>query len=206
MTHTIGRRKRRRASLRAGGVAVLAVAPLVLASCGGDANATGPAEGATAQGSGQATGGDFDAFRQCLADNGVEMPAMPDAGGQAGQGGAPPSMPDQAAMDKAMQACADVAPGGGPGGPGAGFGGGSGGSGMQAYAQCLTDHGVTMPTPGQGSPPPSASPQDGAGPTGQPPAGGAPMGLDTSDPTVAAAVAACADLAPSPPSGAPGAG
>lgn len=102
-------------------------------------------------------------------------------------------------------------------------------AGMQEYMSCLTDNGVTLPDAGEGGmgqPPEGADgerpepPADGEAPQGadgempEPPAdgemsqggpgGGAMFGLDTSDATVAAAIEACADLAPEMPQGGPG--
>jgi hypothetical protein len=192
---SLHRRSRRWRAVAA--ASVLAVAPLSLAACGGgDA-----AAGATSQ----AGADDFAAFQQCLAENGVEMGAPPDQGGAGGGDAA--QMPDQEAMAQAQEACADLAPEGmGQGGPGMGQGG-PGGEELTAYVECLADNGVEVEGPGAGGEPPSGEPPTGGeapndGEAGAPPEGGAMFGLDESDPEVAAAIEACAELAPEPPSGA----
>ncbi|WP_326556292.1 hypothetical protein [Micromonospora sp. NBC_01796] len=85
-----------------------------------------------------------------------------------GFGGLRPSGVDDATWQKAQQACASTLPTGGPGrGQGARPGGGAAPGG--AYANCLTDHGVTL----------------------------APD-LNTTDPKVTAALDACKVLSPAP--------
>jgi hypothetical protein len=75
---------------------------------------------------------------------------------------------------------------------------------MAAFASCMAENGVTLPQRGDGG---------GSPPTGTPPAGGpgqnggamaAPSGVDAT--TWAAAQKACAQYAPTPPSGASTAG
>jgi hypothetical protein len=69
--------------------------------------------------------------------------------------------------------------------------------GHDAFAQCLTEHGVSAPP--QGQPPQGQLPQ-GAPPQGTPPQGGtppAPPGVDQQ--TWDAALQACQSLAPAPP-------
>lgn len=208
------RRARRWHQLAA--VSLLALAPVALAACGGG-NDTASASGSNGSSSQGSNTGQQQKYLECLAKNGVSLPSRPAAGEQptpGQQGGTPPSMPDPAAMQKAQQACAKLAPQGG-GFPGGGFPGGGNASQFQAYRDCLTQHGVTLPDRGQG--PQGGPPQGGTPPTdssgqpvqpgqvqnGQPPQGGTPFGLDTSDPTVAAAVQACQDKAPNfgPPNG-----
>ena len=59
---------------------------------------------------------------------------------------------------------------------------------LTAYRSCLSDHGVTLPTPAAGaSATPGAGGRGGLGGVGQ---------LDTADPRTAAAVKACAPLRP----------
>lgn len=180
---------------------LLVVAPLSLAACGGSSSAsTSTAKAGNSSGTGnQASAADMQAYRECLAKNGVSMPTPP-ADGEASPSGqseqTPPSMPDQSTMQAAQKACADLAPAGGmnPGGaPGAG------GQEMQAYTQCLTEKGVTLPDRSQSGAPPANPGSNEAGATQ--PSDRGPFGLDTSDPTVKAAVAACADVAPKMPSG-----
>ncbi len=166
-------------------VAVLAFAPL--AACGGDdtdASAADASSDATGAGS-----GDMQAFQDCLAENGVEMGGPPADGADGEQ----PAAPDQEAMAQAQEACGDLMPEGGPGG--AGGPGGMGGEEMQAWTDCLADNGVEMTQPDRGELPSDGETPD---PGDMPDAGegGTPFGLDTSDPEVAAAVEACADLQP----------
>lgn len=181
---------------------LLVVAPLSLAACGGSSSAsTSTAKAGNSSGNGnQASAADMQAYRECLAKNGVSMPTPP-ANGESrppsGESdGTPPSMPDQSTMQAAQKACADLAPAGGTN-PGAAPGGG--GQEMQAFAQCLTKNGVTLPDPSQSGAPPANPGSNEAGATQ--PSDRGPLGLDTSDPTVKAAVAACADVAPKIPSG-----
>lgn len=193
---------------RAGAAAVvLALAPLGLAACGGDDDAS-----AAADSNGAASSSDMEAFQQCLAENGVEMGAPPSQDGSGGSGasggGTQGSMPDREAMQKAQEACADLMPEGmGQGGPGMGPGGGS--EELQAYTECLSENGVEVQGPGSGGgePPSDQAPSDGSdgsdGADRQPPSGSM-FGLDSSDPEVAAAMEACADLEPSMPSGGQG--
>ena len=150
-------------------MAIAAVVGLMLiaAACGGGSSTT--TAGATAT-----TGGDQQSSRQaytdCLAQNGVTLPQRGQGNGQGnGQGGPsgsfdpanppanrgtlPPGV-DQATMDKARTACQSLRPAGGFGG------GGGGGTAFQAYASCMKDHGVTLPSRGGSStdtstPPPS---------------------------------------------------
>lgn len=181
------------------------LAPLGLAACGGaDSAASDSAASGRAASSGDtASSADMQAYTDCLAANGVELPSRPTDGSPPEAGGTPPSMPDQDAMASAEEACADLAPEGGFGSGGGAPGGGApgGGADMAEYTSCLEDNGVTVPEPGQGRGQ-GAPPEDGsADRAGTPPVdGGSPMGLDTSDPTVAAAVEACASLLPERPS------
>jgi hypothetical protein len=95
------------------------------------------------------------AYRDCLSQHGVNLPSgrpggRPSGGFGGGNGGggfgggvfggASPNP----TMQAAMQACASLRPKGG-------FGGGRGGfnsSAMAAFASCMKDHGVTLPTNG----------------------------------------------------------
>lgn len=196
--------------------ATLALAPL-LAACGSD-DGTAVASDATsaASPSPDAAGDGFDApgdLAACLAEHGVELPAgggpsgSPAFGGGAppdgAPGGAPPSLPegvDAAAMQAAMEACGDLAPGGVP------FGGDVSEEDQEAlrvYRSCLADNGVEMgAAPGGATPPPTA--EDPTDPPGSFPT------PDLDDPEVAAAFETCEPLQPEgfggPPGGAPGAG
>jgi hypothetical protein len=177
--------------MRIGALLLGAAAVAGLAAACGGSSATPPANAA-------ANGGNaFAAYTECLAKNGVVLPsasARPDRSGGVrpsnrpsarpsggtGNGGGfgggffgnqPPAGVDQATWDKAMQACASVRPSFGAGGNGANN------SEVVAYRNCLTEHGVTLPSNGT--------------------RGGGFAGLNTADPKVAAALTACAPLRPS---------
>lgn len=157
-------------------VAAAATSVLGLASCGGgsptaaaSANApSGSSAAATAPPSSGATttldpAAARAAYRQCLADHGVNLPNG-GFGGPAGSGapndsgppssfapGSRPTLPpgvDPSMFQQATQACADLRPAGG------GFGspGGQGGRGA-AMRACLQQHGVTVPTGSTWTPP-----------------------------------------------------
>ena len=172
--------------LRRSAVAVFAGA-LLLTACGSSSSSSTPDAG----------GADgFAAYAACLSENGVTLPS----GGPGGPGGTPPSgapsgmpegapsgapsgMPggggmvpegvDASAFAAAQEACAGLRPSGGPGGsPGAGAAIDSGA--LAAYTGCLKDHDVTVTTAAD------------------------LRALDTSDATVAAALATCAPLRPTP--------
>jgi hypothetical protein len=82
---------------------------------------------------------------------------------------------------------------------------------MQAFASCMAENGVTLPQRGAGGGADGGSPPTGTPPTGAPTAGGAggpgqgggarsaPPGVDAT--TWATAQKACAQYAPTPPSG-----
>jgi hypothetical protein len=117
------------------------------------------------------------AYRDCMKQNGVDLPAAGGFGGGFGRGqggggpatsaGTPPdsarpprTLPpgvDQATYDKAQAACQSKLPAGGFGG-----GQGRGGPAYQAYLSCLRDNGVPVPTTqtGVSSPPPSIDRND----------------------------------------------
>jgi len=184
--------------MRIGALLLGAAAVAGLAAACGGSSATPPANAAANGGNG------FAAYTECLAKNGVVLPSAsanpranrtggvrpsnrPSArpsggtgngGGFGGAGGffgnQPPAGVDQATWDKAMQACASVRPS---------FGAGNGGannSELVAYRNCLTEHGVVLP---------SGAARGGG-------AGGGFAGLNTADPKVAAAMTACAPLRP----------
>jgi hypothetical protein len=175
---------------------VLAGLGLLAAACGGspDGGTPTPASSENA----------FAAYTDCLAKNGVTLPsgAAGDArggprasgrpsgrptarpsgspgrsfgaggfggGGLGGLSSAAPAGVDAATWQKAQQACQSVRPTAGPDGGGFG-GGGANNSALTAYRNCLSEHGVTA-TAGT-------------------------AGLNTADPTVAAAITACAPLRP----------
>ena len=182
--------------MRIGALLLGAAAVAGLAAACGGSSATPPANAA-----GNGGNNAFAAYTECLAKNGVVLPsasARPDRtggvrpsnrpsarpsggtgnGGGFGGGGfggffgnQPPAGVDQATWDKAMQACASVR-------PSFGGGGGANNSEVVAYRNCLTEHGVTLPSNGTRG-------------------GGGFAGLNTADPKVAAALTACAPLRPS---------
>ena len=162
---------------RAGAAVCLAAVVMGAIACGRSAGPGGEANGTPAVNG-------FQAYRECLARNGVTLPSFgpgdggfpgsgpppsgfpsgrPGPGGFGGLGGQPPEGVDQATWEKAMQTCASVRPSGGPGG-------GFDNAAFTAYRNCLADHGVTV----------SAGPNQ----------------LSTADPKVAAAMAVCAPLRP----------
>lgn len=110
---------------------LLATSPL-LASCGGEETT---ATDAPADSSQAATGDE--AFQQCLADQGVELPeagASPDLSGL-----------DPAALQEAMGACGDLAaPEGFPGGPGGAGAGAPDPTALKAFAKCLKKRDVKV--------------------------------------------------------------
>lgn len=161
-----------------------AAAALFLAACGGGGGSSATATSASA------SGGDANAFRNCLKEHGVDVPdnlgqrgpgqGQPPAGGQpptGAQGGGQPFGNDPKSQE-AFNACRDKAPAGG-------FGGARNSQAFQAYTSCLRDHGVDVPDPstrtststGQSTPPPT---------------------FDRNDPDFAAANQACQALLPTP--------
>jgi len=142
-------------------------------SSGGSSSAASPPASTTtgttttpAPGGGGANASAFQAFRDCLAKQGVTLPARP-GGGQGGQGGGtPPAGGGQPPANgtppaggaggrfgnltpkqqKAMTACQSLRPAGGGFG---GRGGNANGGGQQnpafaKYTACLKSHGVTF--------------------------------------------------------------
>lgn len=157
---------------------------LALTACGGGSTSSAPV--ATAEGQ-----GDFAAYRECMADNGVVLPdrgtppsgmldgspsGMPTGTPPSGTpaGGLPGGLPegvDQDTYDAAQAACASLAPQMRPGVAGPV---GADATALAAFTSCLADHDVTVP------------------------AGDDPLrSLDSSDPTVKAALETCAPLLPS---------
>ncbi|MEZ5267409.1 MAG: hypothetical protein R2714_14590 [Microthrixaceae bacterium] len=188
--------RRRSMWVAAAAGAVLLLAPL--AACGGDSAASevsgDPGAQSGDRGSGVAGSDPAAAFQECLAENGIELGAP---GGAPADGATPTERPDQDAMAEAQAACGDLMPQGGPGAGGARGAGGLGSEELAAWTACLSDNGVEVTRP--------AGPDSAGGPPGAgelpaertaPEDGTTPFGLDTSDPEVAAAVAACADLEP----------
>lgn len=158
-------RRRRRMGIRTAAV-IGGLALIVLASACGNSSTTAAA-GSTGTTAGD---GNRQAYRDCLAQNGVTLPQRgngtggppgtdgagtfdPNAGSGDGRGGAAGAGPgggtipgvDQATMQKAQDACKDLRPAGGNGGFGGGGGqGAAGGTAFAAYASCMQDHGVTI--------------------------------------------------------------
>lgn len=171
-------------------------ASLTVAACGGSTTPPASAGGSATTTTTAAGGsGQRHEFRECLRNQGVDLPAGFDnrrpgdrtlgsfpAGGPPGSrpAGAPAGA-DAEKFQAAMQKC-----GGSAGGPPGGFGGGPGGGSQApaAYFSCLADHGVKVPTPPSGSTP-------GSIPRG-------PSALDAlrSDPKFAAANETCRALLP----------
>jgi hypothetical protein len=182
---------------------LIGVVPLALAACGSAAASGSSTSTTTASGKASET-----AYTSCLKQHGVTLPnfrpgsggapeggetrpsftpgsgSFPSGTGAPGRGGGFANNPKFAA---AAKACQKLRPKGGFGG----FGGGRGGAGgfnstaFAAYRNCLKLHGVTLPTPGSST--------TGAGSTPS-------TTFNPSDPTMKAAMAACAALRPSPSS------
>jgi hypothetical protein len=182
-------RKRRRLGV---GVAIVALG-LLAAACGGAASSssstttttkstTTPTSSSSSSGTASET-----AFRSCLEKNGV----TPTSGGSAGAptpgAGAASGNPN---FQQALQACASLR----PKGAGSGFGGngGANSTAVAAYRNCLTLHGVSLPSKGS-----TSTTTTIAGAT----ATTLPSVSDTSNPTVEAALSACASLKPTTTSG-----
>jgi hypothetical protein len=179
-------------------LAVLSV--IVLAACGGSSSANSAATSTTAAGGAAAGAAGFQAYRACLSQHGVDLPARartgtpPSTGAGGGQGGGPPggfgggglgggglggtppSLPKgvtAAQFAAAQKACASKLPAGGQRGAG-------GGAALQAYVSCLRDHGVTV-----------------SGSTSATTTAGAPRPtFDRNDPKFAAANKVCQALLP----------
>lgn len=163
-------------------VAVALGGALALGACGGGSSSTSSKASTNGSNTNQATA----AYRQCLRDHGLSFgrrgsgtSATTDAGGSGvPDTGTPPSSrapltpQQQAQRQAAQQACQSKLP--------SGF--------LQqrqqdlaAYRSCLKDHGVTLP----------------ATQSTDPFAGNGLRGINRNDPTVQAALKACAPLAPS---------
>ena len=166
---------------------------LALTACGGGSTSTAPVATAATAATGVASAegqGDFAAYRECMAANGVVLPdrgtppsGMPDGAPSGMPSGAPPSgapgggfpggLPagvDQETYDAAQAACASQASQMGPGGAGPGA---MDATALAAFTTCLADHDVTVP--------------EGDDPL---------RSLDRSDPVVQSALETCAPLMP----------
>jgi len=154
---------------RAGIITFAVAGILCAAACSGSSGKVAAASNASSPAPSSASGGNFQAYRDCLSQHGVTLPTRPTnqsgdsnasgstrsgrggGGGFNGQFSAPPGV-DQATFDAAQQACASLRPAGGPGG--------RGGAAGAAYRSCLADHGVTVPSTSSGGPPPSIDRND----------------------------------------------
>ncbi|MCU1489743.1 MAG: hypothetical protein JWM85_1148 [Acidimicrobiaceae bacterium] len=188
----------------------LAGLALVFAACGGGSSAsnttTSGAKSTTSSGasSGSKSSGSSSskasttAYQACLKKNGVTLPSGgrgfgggAPGGGTGGSGASSGTRPAGGAgggafsnpkFQKAFAACASLRPKG-SGGFGGGFGGGGANTAaLAAYRNCLKLHGVTLPTRSSSSTAGSSKPST----------------LNPSNPTVKAALTACAALRPKP--------
>ncbi|WP_269855245.1 hypothetical protein [Streptomyces sp. RPT161] len=132
-------------SRAAAAAAVLASCALLLAGCSNSSGTSNAQAGASPSASASAGPQQMAAYRQCLSQHGVTVPARPSGrpsgrpgGGFGGGASADP------ARQRAMQACASLRPR---------FGGrgGMGGSAMQAFTSCMKDHGVSVGGHGPGA-------------------------------------------------------
>jgi hypothetical protein len=194
---------------------------VVMAGCGGGGgtkSASAASSSASTSTVAPAGAASFAAYSKCMTSHGIPASALtrrgngpPTTGGTAGTDGSTPpaSTPDgpgngptpslpagvtQTQYQAALDACRSQLPAGGFGG-GGGAGGGANSAEFAAYRNCLQLHGVTLPTGGQraGGQPDATGQTAPSGST--PPAGGF-GGLNTSDPTVQAALTACMSLRP----------
>jgi len=180
---------RRWARSRAGIITFGFAGALLVGACSGSSSHAATAAAASSAAPSSASGAGFQAYRDCLSQHGVTLPARnrnqsdrsdsgsDSAGPRNGSGGGgfngqfslPPGV-DQSTFTAAQQACANLRPTGNGGG-----GGGRGGAAAAAYRSCLADHGVAVPSTSSGGPPPS---------------------IDRNDPTFAAANQVCRALLP----------
>jgi hypothetical protein len=170
-----------------GGVLLASAAALLFsAACG----TSGGKASAAPSGSASASGG-FAAYADCLRQHGVNIPtARPSMRPSGRPSGRPGGGFLGGANQQAIQACRSLAPQGGR----RGFGfGGRPMQETQAFRSCLSDHGVTLPTPTPGVRPPGAQRSPGAR---RAPGAGLFGRLDTSDPKVAKAFKTCRPLLP----------
>ena len=181
---------RRKACSRAGIITFVIAGVRFAGACSGSSGHLAAAASSSSGAPASASGAGFQAYRDCLSQHGVTLPARNrnqsngsdssdsaqsgaprgnggGTGGFNGQFSAPPGV-DQATFDAAQKACAGLRPTGGGGG-------GRGGAAAAAYRSCLADHGVTVPSTSSGGPPAS---------------------IDRNDPNFAAANQACRALLP----------
>ena len=175
---------------RTAGVAAAVLSLLILTACSGGEDASSESAAPPATTAAGAQAGDdpgFTAYRDCMAENGVELQDFRGPGGRPsgapgpGDGtrgsGEPFPLPqgvDQETFDAAQAACVGLRPEFGSGGRGPG-GMSIDESALAAFRSCLEDHDVTLPE------------------------GDTPFrDLDRSDPAVQEAFDICQPLLPSP--------
>jgi hypothetical protein len=176
-----------RVRLKGAAIAVVLAGGVLLSACGSGTSPTSASTSTSTKStssslSNGSVSSSFTAYRNCLSQHGVTLPA---GGGFFGGGGAGSSTAstmsasERTAFTAARKACASLRPAGGF------FAGGGGGfanltpaqkSALTAYRNCLSQHGVALPTPGSAS---SATPSALA-----------------SNPQYQAAISACASLRP----------
>lgn len=164
-----------------GGVVLATAAALLGSAACGSSGGTAAAASSSPAASGR---GGFAAYAQCLRQHGVTIPTARPTPGQGGRPGGGFGFRGLASANpQALQACRSLMPQ--RRGPGM--------QAMQAFRSCLSDHGVTMPTPSpgamrpQGARTPGVRRSPGAGLFGR---------LDTADPKVAKALKTCRPLLP----------
>jgi hypothetical protein len=124
-------------------IVALAAACLLVAGCGGSSGSSNESAATTSTTSSDASAA---SFTDCLKKNGVDNFDPTQQGGTAGE---PPQGVDMEKVQKAMQACGNLAPQGGFGGA---LPGGSSNAGSKKFQQCMKDNGVDSFGPGtQGS-------------------------------------------------------
>lgn len=174
---------------------------MLAAACGTSKSSTTAAGGTSTTAKGGSSSSSFAAYAACLKKNGVTLPAGLGAGrpggsagsgaptgtfppgGLRGAGGAAGSFRNNPAFQKAQKACASLRPSGG------GFGGrgGAGNSAFQAFASCMSSHGITIRGRGFGGPGSSSTSSSVPAST-----------VDTSSPQYQAAYGTCKALLPTP--------
>jgi hypothetical protein len=167
------------------------VAALAISACGGGSPKTAAVAPATTSttAADQAGAASRQAYTQCMQSHGVDVSGLRGARG----GSTPSSLPagvTQQQFDQAMQACRSLLPAAG--------GNFQNNPAFAAYRNCLMLHGVTLPAGGQGGAG-AATTTPAASTPGTTAVGGAGrglFGLDPNNPTVAAALQACAALRP----------
>jgi hypothetical protein len=162
----------------------MAVVALTITGCGGGGGSTKTATPATTSTTAPGAPSN-EAFNQCMLSHGVNPAGV--------RGGATPSsLPAGVTAEQyqtAFQACRSQLPAGGQNPQNS--------QAFAAYRNCLQLHGVTLPQPGQGPGGSGQTPRTTI-PGSAAPGGARVLGnLDTPNPTVQAALLACAALRPS---------